>query len=179
MHGDVSPVLRASISVSNLAFKWGEIISMGEVLYSTKWVKYSTLPRATTQHTTTTHNNQHEPPPPHPSVALALSLHSNILHWPKSWCRCSLWVHRWCNASGVLSLLFYPSFGAPKCNQSTNRWRVGVLALGGHSSVILHSNNIYVSVGGGEGIREETRLGQNMWGATFTCCLGRQTEQKN
>ncbi len=48
VHGDVSPVLGPSISVSNLAFKWWESISMGEVLYSTKWVKYSTLPQATT-----------------------------------------------------------------------------------------------------------------------------------
>jgi hypothetical protein len=36
MHGDVSPMLRASISVSNLALKWGKSISMGEVLYSKK-----------------------------------------------------------------------------------------------------------------------------------------------
>jgi hypothetical protein len=38
MHGDVSPVLGLSNSESNLALKWGESISMGEVLYSTKWV---------------------------------------------------------------------------------------------------------------------------------------------
>jgi hypothetical protein len=44
MHGDASAMLGASISVSNLALKWGESISMGEELYSTKWVKYSTLP---------------------------------------------------------------------------------------------------------------------------------------
>jgi hypothetical protein len=46
MHGDVSLVLRVGISVSNYAFKWGQSISMGEVLYSTKWVNYSALPRA-------------------------------------------------------------------------------------------------------------------------------------
>jgi hypothetical protein len=81
MHGDASAVLGASISASNLALKWGESISMGEVLYSTKWVKYSTLMQATTQNTTTTHNNQHEPPPPYPSAVLALFLHGNILPW--------------------------------------------------------------------------------------------------
>jgi hypothetical protein len=81
-HGDASAVLRVSISVSNLALKWGERICMGEVLYSTKWVKYSAQQQATTQNTTTTHNNQHELPLPYPSAALALSLHENILHGP-------------------------------------------------------------------------------------------------
>jgi hypothetical protein len=57
---------------------------MGEVLYSTKWVKYSALPQATTQNTTTTHNNQREPEPPYPPAALVLSLHGNISHGPKS-----------------------------------------------------------------------------------------------
>ncbi len=47
-------MLGVSISAWNLAFKWGQSIGMGEVLYSTKWVKYSTLPRATTQNTTNT-----------------------------------------------------------------------------------------------------------------------------
>jgi hypothetical protein len=92
MHIDASAILGVSISASNLALKWGESISMGEVLYAKKWVKYSTLPQATTQITTTTHNNQHEPLPPYPSAALALSIYGNILHGPKSWRRCSLWV---------------------------------------------------------------------------------------
>jgi hypothetical protein len=57
---------------------------VGAVLvYSTKWVKCSAVPQATTQNTTTTHNNQHEQPPPYLSVALALSLHSNIRHRSK------------------------------------------------------------------------------------------------
>jgi hypothetical protein len=43
VHGDVSPVLWTSISVLNLALKWEESISMGEMLYSTKWVKFSAL----------------------------------------------------------------------------------------------------------------------------------------
>ena len=40
-----------------------------------------------------THNNQHDPPLPYPSATLALSLHGNIHHGPKSWSRCSLWAH--------------------------------------------------------------------------------------
>ncbi len=178
MHGDVSAVLGASISVSNLALKWGESISMGEELYSTKWVKYSILPWATTQNTTTTHNNHHELLPPYPSAALALSLHGNILHWPKSWCCCSLWVRWWCDAPGTLLPLFYPLFGVPKCNPSKNRERDGVSALGGRRSVTLHNNQPKDSVDGGKGIQEEMQLGQNVWGATFAHCLGHQTEQK-
>jgi hypothetical protein len=116
-HGDVSPVLGASISVSNLAFEWGGSNSMGEVLYATKWVKYSTLQQATTQNSTTTHNNQHEPPPPCLLATLALSLHGNIIHAPKSWRRCSLWDHTRRAALDVLLPLFYPLFGAPKRNQ--------------------------------------------------------------
>jgi hypothetical protein len=51
-HGDVSAVLGARISVLNLDLIWSQSITMGEVLYSTKWVKYNTLPQATTQNTT-------------------------------------------------------------------------------------------------------------------------------
>jgi hypothetical protein len=32
-------MLRVSISAWNLAFKWGQNIGMGEVIYTTKWVK--------------------------------------------------------------------------------------------------------------------------------------------
>ncbi len=45
-------------------------ISMGGVLYSTKWVKQYPIARATTQNTTNTNNKQHEPPPPYPLPAL-------------------------------------------------------------------------------------------------------------
>ncbi len=62
---------------------------MGEVLYSTKWVKYSALPQATTQNTTTTHNNQHEQPPPYSPAALPLSLHGQGKVAPKSLRHCS------------------------------------------------------------------------------------------
>ncbi len=82
-----------------------------------KKVKYSALPQAT--NATTTHNNQHEPPPP--PYPLALSLHGNICHGPKSWHRCSLWDHTKRAASGALLPLFYPLFRAPKRNSSKNR----------------------------------------------------------
>jgi hypothetical protein len=62
---------------------------MGEVLYSTKWVKYSAQPRATTRNTTTAHNNQHEQPPPYSPAALPLSLHGQGKFAPKSSRRCS------------------------------------------------------------------------------------------
>jgi hypothetical protein len=149
-------MLGASISVSNLAFKWGENISMGEVLYSTKWVKYSTIPQATTQNTTTSHNNQHELLPPYPSAALALSLYGNILHGPKSWCRCSLWDDTRCAASGALLLLFYPLFGVPKCNPSKNRETDRVSALGGHCLDIKRNNQQKVGISGGGDIVEKT-----------------------
>jgi hypothetical protein len=161
VHCDVSPMLGASISVSNLAFKWGESISMGEVLYSTKWVKYSTLPRATTQNTTITHNNQHELPPPYPSAALALSLHGCILHGPKSWCCCLLWVRQWHNALGALLPLFYPLFWAPKCNPSKNRERDGVLALGGRRSVFYTTTNQKTVSAVGRGFKK-----RRDWGGT-------------
>jgi hypothetical protein len=57
MYVDASAVLGASIGVSNLALKWGESISMGEVLYSTKWVKYSAL-RYHEHNTKHNHNTQ-------------------------------------------------------------------------------------------------------------------------
>ncbi len=141
---------------------------MGEVLYATKWVKYSALPRATTQNTTTTHNNQCELLPPYPSVALALSLHGNILHGPKSWNRCSLWVHQWRNASGVLSPLFYPLFGAPKRNPSKNRERDRVSALGGRLLVGQHNNPLKVGIHGRRDIDEGAWPGRNVWGGCLT-----------
>jgi hypothetical protein len=52
----------------------------------------------------------------------------------------------------------------------------GVLALGGCHSVILHNNQPKDSVGSGKGIQEETRPGQNVWGATFARRLSRRTE---
>ncbi len=137
-----------------------------------KWVKYSALPQATTQNTTTTHNNQHEPPPPYPSAALALSLHGNILHGPKSWYCRSLWVHWLRNASGALSPLFHPLFRAPKCNPSKNRERDGVSALGGHLLVIQHNNQPKVSFYGRRDIGEGARPGRNVWGGRRTIVRG-------
>jgi hypothetical protein len=131
MHGDVSPVLVVSISVLNLALKWEESISLCEVLYSTKWVKYSALPRATTQNTTKRHNNQHVPLSPHPPAALAVYCHGSIRHGPRSWCFCSLWVCSRRGASGALSPLPAPLIGAPKQDPLKNREMVGTWALGG------------------------------------------------
>jgi hypothetical protein len=178
MHGDASAVLRASISVSNLALKWGKSISMGEVPYSTKLVKYSALPQATTQNTTTTHKNQHEPLPPYPSAALALSLHGNILHGPKSWHRCSLWVHQWHDALGALLPLFYPLFGVPKRNPSKNRERDGVLALGGHLLVGQHNNQPKVGVCGRRDIGEGAQPGRNVWDGCCTIVWGNKLSNK-
>ena len=76
-----------------------------------------------------THNNQHDPPPAYPSAALALSLHGNIRHGPKSWRHCSLWAHTRLAVSVALLPLLVPSFGAPKCNPSKNRERGGVSAF--------------------------------------------------
>ncbi len=98
---------------------------MGEVLYSTKWVKYSTLLQATTQITTATPNNQHEPPPPYPPAALALSLHGNILNGPKSSRSRYLWVCSRCRASGALLPLPAPLIGAPKQDPLKNREMFG------------------------------------------------------
>ena len=120
---------------------------LGALLY--KMGKISTLLRATTQNTTTTHNNQHEPPPPYPSAALALSLHDNIRHGPKSWRRCSLWAHTKLAASVALSPLLVPLFGVPKHNPSKNRERCGVSALGGRCSDIRRNNQPKVRNHGG------------------------------
>jgi hypothetical protein len=56
-------VIGGGIIAPNLELKWGQSISLGEVLYSTKCVKQE--PQNTTHnHNTYTHNNQHERPPP-------------------------------------------------------------------------------------------------------------------
>jgi hypothetical protein len=138
---------------------------MGEVLYSTKRVKYSALPQATTQNAITTYNNQYELPPPYPSAALALSLCAaapyrtlqGVRHQVPSLC------------SSI------PCLG--HCNPTHQKQREGqCLGLRWPSlSYFIQQPN---SVGSGEGIREETRPRQNMWGATFAHHLGRQTEQQ-
>jgi hypothetical protein len=178
MHGDASAMLGASISVSNLALKQGESISMGEVLYATKWVKYSALPQATTQNTTTTHNNQHEPLPAYPSAALALSLQGNILHGPKSWCHCSLWVRQWRDALGALLPLFYPLFGAPKRNPLKNRERDGILALGSHFLVGRNNNQLKDGIHSRRDIGEGAPPGWNVWGRCRAIVWGGKLSNK-
>jgi hypothetical protein len=135
---------------------------LGALLYKIGII--STLSRATTQNTTTTHNYQHELPPPYPSAALALSLHNNIRHGPKSWRRYSLWAHTRLAASVALSLLLVTSFGAPKRNPSKNRERGGVSALGGRRLNIQSNNQPKVRNHGGGDIWEGARPGQNVWG---------------
>ena len=135
---------------------------LGALLY--KMGKTSTLSRATTQNTTTTHNNQHEPPPPYPSAALALFLHDNICHGPKSWRRCSLWAHTRLTVLIALSPLLVPLFGVPKRNPSKNREGGGVSALGGCHLSIRRNNQPKVHNHGRGGIREGRRPGRNVWG---------------
>jgi hypothetical protein len=135
---------------------------LGALLY--KMGKISTLSRATTQNTTTTHNNQHEPPPPYPSAALALSLHDNTRHGPKSWHRCSLWAHTRLAASVALSPLLVPSFRVPKRNPLKNRERGGVSALGGRRLNIQSNNQPKVRNPVGGDIWEGARPGWNVWG---------------
>ena len=113
---------------------------MGWVLYSTKWVKCSALPHDTTQNTTATNNNQHQLPPPYPSEALALSLHSNIRHGPRSWRRCSLWVCSRHGASGALSPLSVPVIGVPEQDAQKNREMQWAMALGGHHLRMKNNN---------------------------------------
>lgn len=50
-------MLRGSIIVSNLALKWGQSISLGVVLYSTKWVKHVIVWLVCASHNTETHHN--------------------------------------------------------------------------------------------------------------------------
>ena len=94
--------------------KYGEKVSASlgciRLLYSTGKLRYPTMSQDTKN--TTTHNNQHEQAPPYPPAALALSLHGNIRHGPRSWRRRSLWVRSRCGAFGVLSPLPLPSIGA-------------------------------------------------------------------
>ncbi len=169
-------MLGARISVANLAWKWGKSISMGEVLYSKKWVQYSALPWVITQNTTTTHNNQHELPLPYPPAALALSFHGNFSHAPKSWRCCSLWVRQW-QCVGCALTLFCPLFGAPKHNPSKNRERDWVLELSGHLLVRQHSNQPKLGICG----RRDIGRGRMIWaepvGWTPYHHLGWQTER--
>jgi hypothetical protein len=122
LHVDVSTMLGVSIYVLNLALKWGQSINMGWVFYSTKWVKYDTLPCATTQNTTITHNNQNEPLPLYPPVALALSLRRLFGGATNSRCRCSISAHARLAVLGLLSPLLVPlsSFGPSYCTISEN-----------------------------------------------------------
>jgi hypothetical protein len=54
----------------------------------------------------------------------------------------------------------------------------GPLALDGRRLMGGHNNQLKVVVNGEGGNREETRLGQNVWG-TLSHCLGCQMEESN
>jgi hypothetical protein len=114
-----------------------------------------------------------------PSAALAFSLHGNILHGPKSWHRCSLLVHQWHNVTGLLLPLFYPLFGAPKCNQLENRERDRVSALGGHLLVGQHNNQPKVGIRGRRDIGEGTQPWAEGVGRTPYHHFWWRTEQQN
>ena len=73
---------------------------------------------------------------------------------------------------GVLWPLFYPLFGAPKCNPLKNRERDWVLALGGHLLIGQHNNQPKVSICGRRDIGEGAQPGRNMWGGRHTIVQG-------
>ncbi len=72
----------------------------------------------------------------------------------------------------VLSLLFVPLFGAPKCNTSQIRERDVTLALGGHLLVRQHNNQPKVGICGMRDIGEGVQPGQNMWDEHRTIVWG-------
>jgi hypothetical protein len=81
---------------------------------------------------------------------------------------------------GVLWPLFYPLFGAPKCNPLKNRERDEVLALGGRCLDIKCNNQLKVGISSGGDFIEEMQLGQNVWGGCHTIVLGGElSNEKN
>ncbi len=107
---------------------------MSEVLYSTKWVKYSAQPQATTQNTTTTHNNQHEQPSPYSLAALPLSLHGQDKVAPKSLHRCSPRSVRRSQAVGLALAIVDSLVWGTKMAPIKKRERDGAQAFGGRCS---------------------------------------------
>ncbi len=108
-----------------------------------------------TKHTTT--NMRYRALPP---SSFAIFCHGNIRHGPKSWRCWSLWSHtRWA-ALDALSLLFVPSFQAPKRNTSKITERDATLALGGHLLVGQHNNQPKVSVRSRRDIGEGAQSGR-------------------
>ncbi len=140
---------------------------------STCWLAKSCQKYGPAQNTTTQNTQQ----PTRDSAALppngvAIFRHGNIRHGSKSWRRWSLWAHTRHSASGALSLLFVPSFGAPKRNTSKIRERNVTLALGGHLLVRQHNNQPKVGVRGRRDIGEGAWSGRNVWGGRHTIVWG-------
>jgi hypothetical protein len=81
-------------------------------------------------------------------------------------------------ASGALSLLFVPSFGAPKCNTSKIRERDVTSALGGHLLVRHHNNQPKVGVHGTRNIGKGAQPGKNVWGGCHTIVWGGKLSNK-
>jgi hypothetical protein len=73
---------------------------------------------------------------------------------------------------GALSLMFVPSFRAPKHNTPKIRERDVTLALGGHLLVGQHNNQPKVGVCDRRDIGEGTQPGQNVLGRRHTIVWG-------
>ncbi len=146
---------------------------MGEVFYSTKWVKYSTLPWATTENTTTTHNNQHEPPPPYPFSGFGplspwqhptwTQILVPLLPMGPLMVRCV-----GCTLAALLSFVW-----GTKMQPIKNREREGVSAFGGHLLVGQHNNQPKFGVRGRRDIGEGAQPGQKcVWDKCHTIVWG-------
>ena len=127
---------------------------MGEVLYSTKWVKYST------------HNNQHGPPPPYPPLLCPLYLHGNSRHSPGAWFRRSLWVQGRRAVSGLATRRLVRPFRGRNEATSKNREERGASALGGRHLAAKHNNQPIVGGSGGGIFRRARDLGGTCGGGT-------------
>jgi hypothetical protein len=161
-------MLGAGISVPNLACKWGQSISMGEVLYSTKWVKYSALPYREPQYKTqqqhTTYNMSRRCPTLQwllPSFSMETSTMDPNLGTAHPYGPYKV------RGIGCFLVAVCSFFGAPKCNTLNIRERDVTSALGGYLLVGQHNNQPKVSVSGRRDIGEGARPGRNMWGE---CC---------
>ncbi len=152
MYGGVWAVLGGSIIVLSLALKWGESISMSEVLYSTKRAKHVILQNCTraSHKTQQQHNNQHdEPPPPNPQwLWPSLSMVRAMLP-PNHYTAAPLWVCTGCEPSGLFLPASVHLFGAPKWHPTKKRGGDGAQALGGCQSMRILNNQ--PKIGGIEG----------------------------
>ncbi len=158
VYGGVSPVLGGSITVLNLALKWGKSISMGEVLYSIKWVKHE--PQKTHNTHTTTNMSSHCPtlrqlcpflsmgraklPPNHGTTAPQRHKQAKSHRGCAQWC-------------------WFACLGGAK-SEALNNWeRVDALALGGCRLFYKPNNQPMVGVDIRGCFGEEVMMDHNMW----------------